>query len=127
MQSKHQEDATYRGEIDIAEVAIADLVRDAVRGCYGVVGIGTSSGRGLVARVPRPWRRSSIGISITDGRISVSVPVIVAFGTPIATVARNVIQTVSFQLHATLGLPVERVDVRVAGLRHADASEATTT
>jgi len=31
---------------------------------------------------------------------------------------RNVIQTVDFQLRNSLGLDVERVDVRVSGLRH---------
>lgn len=126
MQIDESADAQYRGQIDVAEVAIADLVRDAVRSCYGVVGIGTSSGSGLVTKVTLPWRRSSIGFSMRDGWNSDSVPVFVAFGTPIATVARNVIQTVSFQLTQTLGLAVERVDVRVAGLRHADNSESST-
>jgi uncharacterized alkaline shock family protein YloU len=106
------------GQVDIAESAIAELVRDAVRTCYGVVGIGTSSRRGLSARLPRPWRRQPIAISADAGRISVTIPIVVEYGTPITTVARNVIQTVAFHLRQSLGLDVERVDVRVSGLRH---------
>jgi uncharacterized alkaline shock family protein YloU len=115
--------SNFRGRVDVAEGAIADLVRDVVRSCYGVVGIGTSSRRRLVSRVPRPWRRSAIDISVLDGRVSISVPVIIEYGTPVATVARNVIQSVSFQIQQTLGLPVERVDVHVAGLRHTTQSD----
>jgi uncharacterized alkaline shock family protein YloU len=109
------------GQVDIAESAIAELVRDAVRTCYGVVGIGTSSSRRLTSRLPRPGRRQPISISAEAGRISVSIPIVVEYGTPIATVARNVVQTVAFQLRQSLGLEVERVDVRVSGLRHEPA------
>jgi uncharacterized alkaline shock family protein YloU len=69
--------------------------------------------------VPRPWRKSLIKIDVRDGRVSISVPIIVEYGTPVATVARNVIQSVGFRLEQTLGLPVERVDIHIAGLRHA--------
>ena len=106
------------GQVDIAESAIADLVRDTVKTCYGVVGIGSTASRRLPARLPGPWRRQPIAISVNDGRIGVAIPIIVQYGTPIATVARNVIQTVSFQLSHSLGLNVERIDVRVSGLRH---------
>jgi uncharacterized alkaline shock family protein YloU len=106
------------GQVDVAESAIAELVRDAVKTCYGVVGIGSTVSRSLPARLPGPWRRQPIAISANSGRISIAIPVIVQYGTPITTVARNVIQTVSFQLRQSLGLDVERVDVRVSGLRH---------
>jgi uncharacterized alkaline shock family protein YloU len=106
------------GQVDIAESAIAELVRDAVKTCYGVVGIGSTASRRLPARLPGPWRRQPIVISVNSGRISIAIPIIVQYGTPIATVARNVIQTVGFQLRHSLGLDVDRVDVRVSGLRH---------
>ena len=106
------------GQVDIAERAIAELVRDAVKSCYGVVGIGSTTSRRLPARLPGPWHRQPIAITVNGGRISVTIPIIVQYGTPIATVARNVIQTVDFQLRNSLGLDVERVDVRVSGLRH---------
>lgn len=124
MSSDPESRGTFRGHVDVAEGAIADLVRDVVRGCYGVVGIGKSSRETLVSRVARPWRKSTIGISVSEGRVSVSIPVIIEFGTPVAIVARNVIQSVSFQLQQTLGLPVERVDVCVAGLRHTGSAQA---
>jgi len=39
------------------------------------------------------------------------------YGTPIFTVAKNVMTTVKFQVERTLGMPVERVNVTVEGLR----------
>jgi uncharacterized alkaline shock family protein YloU len=116
----HQDDQQpVMGQVDVAESAIIDLVRDVVRGCYGVVGIGRSAPSRRTVRLPRIWKKSTISIAVIDGRVSITIPLIIEYGTPVATVARNVIQSVSFQVHQTLGLPVERVDICVAGLRSA--------
>lgn len=119
MVDQPDERKSIRGHVDVAESAIVDLVRDIVRGCYGVVGIGQSarSKRSLNVPIPRPWQKSAIGIVVQDGRLSIRIPVIIEYGTPVATVARNVIQSVGFQVQQTLGLPVERVDVCVSALR----------
>lgn len=118
MTTSSDESTDIGGNVDVAERAIVNLVRDTVCECYGVVGIGAGPGPKLSARLPALLRREPITISVVDGKISVAVPIIVKFGTPITTVARNVIQTVSFQLRQTLGLDVERVDIRVSALRH---------
>lgn len=127
MTNESLERSIVRGHVDVAESAIVDLVRDVVRGCYGVVGIGHSvrSRRSLRVPVPRIWQKSTIGIAVVDGRVSIRIPVIIEYGTPVVTVARNVIQSVSFQVNQTLGIPVERVDVCVAGLRHTPEPDST--
>ena len=113
--------AAPAGRIDIDEDAIASIVRDAVRSCYGVVALGQPRRRGaLVARLASPFHRERVAVALRDGRIAVRLSVVVEFGTPIATVARNVIETVTFQLVRTLGMDVERVDVNVSGLRVSD-------
>lgn len=43
-------------------------------------------------------------------------------GSPIATVARKVIETVTFQIKRTLGIGVDRVDVNIGGLRLSDCA-----
>jgi uncharacterized alkaline shock family protein YloU len=67
-----------------------------------------------------PSHRDKIGISLNEGRIAVRLSIVVEYGTPIATVARNVIETVTFQIQRTLGMDVDRVDVNVSGLRVSD-------
>jgi uncharacterized alkaline shock family protein YloU len=108
---------TVMGRVDITEGAITALVRDAVRSCYGVVGIGKPSRNRVISRLPSPWKREAIKVTVTNSHISVLVPIVVEYGTPIDTVARNVIRSVTFQLRRSLGMPVERVDVQVTGLR----------
>ena len=112
------------GRVDISESVIATLVRDAVRSCYGVVGIGRPSRNALFALLSRPLTRNSVKVSVEDGRISIYVPIVVEYGTPVGTVARNVIQTVSYGLRHALGIPVERVDVHVTGLRVTSPDQA---
>lgn len=113
--------ATPTGRIDIDEDAIATIVRDAVRSCYGVVAIGQPRRRStIVNRLASPFHRDRIGIELNDGRIALRLSIVVEYGTPIATVARNVIQTVTFQIQRTLGMEVDRVDVNVSGLRVSD-------
>ena len=118
--------ATPAGRIDIDEAAIATIIRDAVRSCYGVVAIGQPRPRGsIVKRLANPFHRDKIGISQIDGRIAVRLSIVVEYGTPIATVARNVIETVTFQIQRTLGAHVDRVDVNVSGLRVSDRAAGT--
>lgn len=113
--------STPSGRIDIDEDAIATIVREAVRSCYGVVAIGQPRrGSPIVKRLAHPFHRDKIGIALNDGRIAVRLSIVVEYGTPIATVARNVIETVTFQIKRTLGMEVDRVDVNVSGLRVSD-------
>ncbi len=110
-------ETTPAGRVDITEAAIRTLVRDAVRSCYGVVGIGKPNRHTVISRLSPLWRRQEIKITVENGSLSVFVPIIVEYGTPIGTVARNVVRTVTFQLRHALGMPVEQVNVHVTGLR----------
>lgn len=106
------------GRVDVAEHAIASIVHQSVLSCYGIVdmaprGIGSALGKRLRLRKPR----RGIAVKVADGRITVELSVIMEYGTPIFTVAKNVMQTVKFQVERTLGIPVERVNVTVHGLR----------
>jgi len=118
--------AVPSGRIDIDEDAVATIVRDAVRSCYGVVAIGQPRrGSPLVKRLAQPFRRDKIAIALVSGRVTVRLSIVVEYGTPIATVARNVIETVTFQIQRTLGAHVDRVDVNVSGLRVSDRAAGT--
>lgn len=106
------------GKIEVAESAIAAIVHAAVLSCYGIVDMAPRSiGSAIGKRLGRPDPRRGIGVSVADGRIRVELSVVMEYGTPIFTVAKNVMQTVKFQVERTLGMPVERVDINVQGLR----------
>ena len=106
------------GTIEVAESAIVAIVRGAVRSCYGVVDLAPHSlGSAIGKRLGLTNPNRGIETEVADGRISVALSIVVEYGTPIFTVAQNVMKSVKFQVERTLGMPVERVDVNVAGLR----------
>lgn len=121
-----QEPQVPTGRVEIAENAIANTINEAVLSCYGVVDVGPQS---LGSAISRRLRMSSsprgIAATNTDDGLQIEVSVVVEYGTPIFTVAQNVMQTVKFQVEHLLGMPVDRVDVNVDGLRVSAKTGAT--
>jgi uncharacterized alkaline shock family protein YloU len=112
------EPSTPGGRIEVADGAIASIVRGAVFSCYGIVDMAPRSiGSAIGKRLGLSKPNRGIDVNVDDGRITVELSVVIEYGTPIFTVAKNVIQTVKFQVERTLGMPVERVNVTVQGLR----------
>ena len=106
------------GRIEVADQAIAKIVHAAVLSCYGIVDLAPRTLRSAIGKrfgLGDPAR--GIAIQVKDGRVTVELSVVMEYGTPIFTVAKNVMTTVKFQLERTLGMPVERVNVNVEGLR----------
>ena len=107
----------HRGRIDVSPVAIASIVDNAVRSCYGVVGTSSKDLASGIATVFSPERKRGVEVSIRDGRITIDVYVIIEYGTRIAAVARSVMNVVKFSVERTLGVSVAEVNVHVDGLR----------
>ncbi len=112
------------GRVEIAEGAIISVVHEAVLACYGVVELGP---RAMQSPIRRRLRRNdpTRGINITqnDEHLQIDLSIVVEYGTPIFTVAQNVMQTVKFQVERLLAMPVDRVNVNVDGLRVSSPSE----
>lgn len=105
------------GKIEIADSAIATVVHEAVLSCYGIVDLAPRSFTSAIGRrlgiVSDP---RGIEIDVKDNRVSIELSVVMEYGTPIFTVASNVMQAVKFQVERVLGMDVERVNVNVDGL-----------
>lgn len=114
------------GRVEIAENAIANTIHEAVLSCYGVVDVGPQSLGSAISRRLR-FSHSPRGIDVVNasGRLQIEVSIVVEYGTPIFTVAQNVMQTVKFQVEHLLGMPVDRVNVNVDGLRVSAKNEKT--
>lgn len=112
------ETPTPEGRVEIADSAVISVIHEAVLSCYGVVDIGPQhSQSALRRRLRRHDPSRGIDIETTDDRISIELSIVVEYGTPIFTVAQNVMQTVKFQVEHLLDMTVERVNVNVDGLR----------
>ena len=110
------------GRIKVSPAAIAALVTEAVKECYGVVGMSSRSRLDdLAGSLHRSARRGvDISESEGDGGVIVDVYVIVEYGTRISEVASGVMRRIHFSLTQTAGIPVQAVNVHVQGLRVSD-------
>jgi uncharacterized alkaline shock family protein YloU len=99
--------------------AVADLVRRAAVGCYGVTSV---SG-------PRPWDTlvAFVGRGAPGVRVHLGPPLraelylSVAHGVPVAEVARNVDEAVRYAVRQALGRDLDELVVHVERLRMATA------
>ncbi len=109
------------GRVEISHQAIVSVVHDAVVSCYGIVDMAT---RGVRSSIGRKFglgaAERGIDIAVEGDTLTIDLSVVVLYGTPIFTVATNVMQTVKFRVEDSLGMHVERVNINVDGLRVGD-------
>jgi uncharacterized alkaline shock family protein YloU len=102
------------GRSIVTRRAIVDIVRTAVQSSYGVTGFSDPSfGRRLLRWIglDRP------GIQlVTEGGIRVNVFVTVAYGVPVAEVARQVDSAVRYSLRHLVGVELVGLTIHVDGL-----------
>lgn len=106
------------GHVEIAETAIVSVIHEAVLSCYGVVDLGPRSSQSALRRRLRRYDPArGITIETRADHVTIDLSIVVEYGTPIFTVAQNVMQTVKFQVERLLDMSVDRVNVNVDGLR----------
>jgi uncharacterized alkaline shock family protein YloU len=94
--------------------AVVDLVRTATVGSYGVTGFAGSPFERLVGRLGL----TQPGIAVhLDNELDIELDLLVAFGVPVAEVARQVDSAVRYALRRALDREVRRLTIHVAGLR----------
>lgn len=96
--------------------AIRDLVRTAVLSVYGVTGF---AGGGPLGRLLERLGLAQPGIHLDLGdELAVELRLTVAYGLPIAEVARQVESSVRYTLRHALGREPDRVAIRIGRLVH---------
>ena len=113
--------ASTPGRSIVSRRAIIDIVRTATLGSYGVTGF---SG-GILGRLVERLGFTQPGIRVTFDRdkgaaptLTIDLDLTVAYGVPIAEVARQVDSAVRYALRRALGREVARLTVHVDGLRY---------
>lgn len=106
------------GRIEVASRAIATLVADAVVHSYGVVGMAPRNLRDSVTHVLRPEDQyKGIDVTVSGQHVTIDLFVIIEYGTRIATVARNIMDSVRYTVEHALGHVEPQINVHVQGLR----------
>ncbi len=112
------------GRIAVSQAAIASLVAEAVKECYGVVGM---SSRRRLDELTGPLQRGGRkGVEINEGLggVVVDIYIVVEYGMRISEVAAGVMRRVHFTLTEGAGIPVQAVNVHVQGLRVSDGGNS---
>lgn len=61
-----------------------------------------------------------INVTINDNAIEIDFHVIVSYGVSISTVADNLIESVKYKVEEFTGMPVEKINIFVEGVRVID-------
>jgi uncharacterized alkaline shock family protein YloU len=107
--------APSTGRSLVTRRAIADIVRGATVSSYGVTGFAGSPIVRLLgmAGVAQPGLRVHLGSAL-----DIELDLTVAYGLPIAEVARQVDSAVRYAVRRTLDRDVDRLTIHVGGLRY---------
>ncbi len=107
------------GRSAVTRRAVADIVEASVRGSYGVVGFATPTIGGHLVRL-LGLGEPGIRVAFSDGLI-VHLHLRVAYGLPVAEVARQVDSAVRYALRRDLGRQSVELTVHIDGLAYRPA------
>ena len=109
------------GQIRIDSDVIATYAGSVAVECFGIVGMAAISMKDdLVKLLKLDSLKYGIHVDIRDNRISLTFHCIVSYGVSIQTVADNLIDSVKYKVEEFTGMPVERIDICVDGVRVID-------
>ena len=103
------------GHALVTRRAVADLVRDAAAGSYGVVGFTSPDIRSRLLSLVR-FGTPGVAVRIAP-TLDVRLSLRVAFGVPIAEVASNVESAVRYAVRHALGRDVDSLVIHVGSLQ----------
>jgi uncharacterized alkaline shock family protein YloU len=98
---------------------VTDIVRTAVLGCYGVAGFATPAPWGHLVRL---LGLGEPGIRVDLDDLTVELRIRVAYGLPIAEVARQVESAVRYAMDRDLGRAPGSIEIHVDGLVQREGS-----
>ena len=110
-------------ENELGEVTVTPEVVETIAGlsamdCYGLVGMvphGIQDGIGTILKLDSV--RRGVEVTTSDEGLMVEMYCIVGYGVKISEVGANIIQTVSYTLEKTAGIPVKNVNINIEGIR----------
>ena len=101
------------GRAVVTRRAIRDIVRAATLGSYGVTGFSGGGIEDLLARLG--FGSPGLHVDMAD-KLSIELDLSVAYGVPVAEVARQVDSAIRYRIRQALGREVYTLTIRVAGL-----------
>ena len=104
------------GSVMISEDVIADIIARAIIEVEGVEGLEMKPGFDIAELIGKNWGK---GMKITisqDNELSISCNVIINYGQPVVSVAKNIQDAVTSAVESMTGVKVAVVDVNICGI-----------
>ena len=112
---------TELGNVVIDNEVIAKYAGSAAVECFGVVGMAAVNVKdGIAKLLRRESLNRGVNISVADNKITVDFHIIVSYGVSISAVADNLVSNVRYKIEEFSGLPVEKINIYVEGVRVID-------
>ena len=112
---------TNLGDVMIENEVLAKYAGSAAVECFGVVGMAAINVKDGFAKLLRKESLSrGVNISVNDNKITVDFHIIVSYGVSISAVADNLVSNVRYKIEEFSGLPVEKINIYVEGVRVID-------
>jgi uncharacterized alkaline shock family protein YloU len=106
------------GKLYYSDEFLADLAGLCAMECYGIVGMSSKRAvDGIIELVKGENLKKGVRITTNDKKVKIDLYVIVEYGVSISAVAKNVIDTVKYNVEKGTGLIVTGVNVIVDGIR----------
>jgi len=105
------------GNIYVSPHAIATIACQSALESYGVVGLAAKNLAEGLAQVLVKDPTLGVEVHFEGHNIQIDLYIIIEYGTRITSVSTSVADNVAFQIEKALGIPVNRVNVHVRGLR----------
>ena len=114
--------STELGIVTIDSEVIAKYAGSVAVECFGIVGMAAVSMKdGLVKLLKKESLTHGIQVSISDeNKITLNFHVIVVYGVSISAVSDNLISNVKYKVEEFSGMPVEKINIFVEGVRVID-------
>jgi uncharacterized alkaline shock family protein YloU len=109
------------GNIYVSHRAIATIACQSALESYGVVGLAAKNLAEGLAQVLVKDPSLGVDVHYEGQMIQIDLYIIIEYGTRITTVSSSVADSVAYQVEKSLGIPVNRVNVHVRGLRISNA------
>ena len=106
----------------VTRQAVLDLIRTATLSSYGVTGFAAGPLERLLGRIG--FAQPGIGLRL-DAGLEIELDLTVAYGVPVAEVARQVDSAIRYAIRRGLGREVARLTIHIDGLRVAPGSPPT--
>lgn len=112
---------TEQGEIIIDTEVIAKFAGAVAVECFGVVGMAAMNVKeGINQLLKKENLSQGVSVQVVGEHLLLEFHIIVAYGVSIATVSDNLIENVKYKVEAFTGIPVDKVNVFVEGVRLID-------